>query len=134
MIFDRELCFIYEGSLTAFTTGTVGSALDLGAPNQTGKGRNSYVAISCEADMTATGSPTISLSLEFSEDDSFTSPVAVPLSLPPLGKADFAKGKVVGALSPLFSLRWVRLKLTTSAALACAGITAGFVLDLQTNE
>jgi hypothetical protein len=92
------------------------------------------VAIACEQDMTATGTPTINLSLEFSDDDTFTSPVDVPLSLPTLGKGDFAKGKVVGALAPLFSLRWVRLKMTTSAALACAGITAGFVLDLQTNE
>jgi hypothetical protein len=134
MIFDRELSFIYEGSLTAFTTGTVGSSLDLGAPNQTGKGRVSYVAIACNADMTATGSPTISLSLEFSEDDTFTSPVEVPLSLPTLGKGDFAKGNVIGALAPLFSLRWVRLKMTTSAAIACTSMTAGFVLDLQTNK
>jgi hypothetical protein len=134
MIFDRELCFIYEGSITAFTGGTVGGALDLGAPNQTGKGRNSYVAVACETDMTATGSPVIGLSLEFSEDAAFTSPVSVPLSLPPLGKGDFAKGKVVGALSPLFALRYVRLAMDTTLSLACSGMTAGFVLDLQTNE
>ena len=133
MIFDRELCFIYEGALTAFTTGTVGAARDLGAPGQTGKGRAAFVAVACDGDMTATGSPTISLSLEFSADDSFSSPVAVPLSLPPLGKGDFAKGKVVGAPAPLYSQRWVRLKMTTSAALACANVTAGLVLDLQTN-
>lgn len=134
MIFDQQLCFIDKGELTSFTTGTVGSALDLGAPGQTGKGRPAYVAIACEEDMSATGSPVISLALEFSADDSFSSPVAVPLSLPPLGKSDFAKGKVVGAPAPLYSLRWVRLKMTTSAALACAKITAGFVLDLQTNN
>jgi hypothetical protein len=134
MIFDRELCFIHQGAITGFTTGTVGSALDLGAPGQTGKGRVSYVAIACNANMTATGSPTINLSLEFSEDDTFTSPMEIPLSLPVMGKGDFAKGNVIGALAPLLSLRWVRLKMTTSAALACTSMTAGFVLDLQTNE
>jgi hypothetical protein len=134
MIFDRELCFIYKGVLTAFSGGTVGDALDLGAPNQTGKGRVSYVAIACEQDMAATGNPVINLSLEFSEDAAFTTPVEVPLSLPPLAKEDFAKGKVVGALSPLFALRHVRLKMDTTLPLACTGITAGFVLDLQTNE
>ena len=120
--------------VTGHTSGPVGDALDLGAPNQTGKGRDSYVAIACNEDMTATGNPTIALSLEFSEDNTFASPVSVPLSLPPLEKADFAKGKVVGALSPLLALRWVRLVLDSSAALACTSITAGFVLDLQTNE
>ena len=84
--------------------------------------------------MTATGNPTINLSLEFSEDDSFASPVSVPLSLPTLYKADFANGQVVGALSPLFALRYVRLVFDASAAIACTKFTAGFVLDLQTNE
>ena len=79
MIFDRELCFIYQDSITAFSGGVVGDALDLGAPNQTGQGRNSYVAIVCEQDMTATGNPVITLSLEFSEESGFSSPIAVPL-------------------------------------------------------
>ena len=134
MIFDRELCFVYEGMISGHTTGQVGDVLDLGAPNQLGKGRNSYVAIACKEDMTATGNPTIGLSLEFSEDEVFTSPISVPLSLPNLEKSDFAKGKVVGALSPMFSLRYVRLVLKASAAIACTSFTAGFVMDLQTNE
>ena len=134
MIFDRELCFVYEDMITSHTAGSIGIVLDLGAPNQLAKGRNSYVAIACNADMTATASPTINVSLEFSEDDSFAYPVAVPLSLPTLAKEDFAKGKVVGALSPLFSQRYVRLVLTASSAITCASLTAGFVLDLQTNE
>jgi hypothetical protein len=133
MIFDRELCFVYEGNLTGFSGGVVGEALDLGAPNQTGKGRAGYVAIACQQDMTATGDPEISLSLEFSETESFAVPVTVPLALPVLHKEDFAKGKVVGALAPLFALRYARLKMDTTATLACAGLTAGFVLDLQTN-
>jgi hypothetical protein len=134
MIFDKELCFLDKDELTAFSGGTVGKVLDLGAPGQTGKGRVSYVAIACEQDMTATGNPDITLSLEFSEDDAFTSPVSVPLSLPTLGKTDFAAGKVVGALSPLFALRYVRLVMDTTLDLACSAMTAGFVLDLQTNE
>jgi hypothetical protein len=134
MIFDKKLCFIDKGSITAFSGGPVGDPLDLGAPNQTGKGRVSYVGIACEKDMTATGNPDINLSLEFSEDSTFTSPVSVPLSLPTLGKDDFAKGQVVGALSPLFALRWVRLVMDTTLPLACTSMTAGFVLDLQTNE
>jgi hypothetical protein len=133
MIFDRELSFIYEGNLTAFSGGTVGEALDLGAPNQTGKGRASYVAIACQQDMTATGDPDITLSLEFSETADFAIPVAVNLALPVLRKEDFAKGKVVGALAPIYSLRYARLKMDTTETLACAGLTAGFVLDLQTN-
>jgi hypothetical protein len=134
MIFDRELCFVYEGAITAFTTGAVGDALDLGADNQTGKGRPSYVAIACDSDMTATGNPSIELSLLFSDDAAFTAPVEAPLSLPPLGKGDFAKGKVIGELAPLLAKRYVKLKITTDIALTCASFTAGFVLDLQTNK
>jgi hypothetical protein len=133
MIFDRELCFAYKTMLTGFGGGVVGEKLDLGAPNQTGKGRASYVAIACEEDMTATGNPEISLALEFSETEDFASPTVAPLALPALHKADFAKGKVVGAVAPLYALRWARLVLTTESALACASVTAGFVLDLQTN-
>jgi hypothetical protein len=134
MIFDRELCFIFKGALTAFSGGVVGDALDLGANNQTGKGRVSYVAVACEDDMTATGNPVITLDLEFSDDDLFTTSETVPLSLPPLGKEDFAAGNVVGELAPLRAKRYVRLKLTTDLALACSTMTAGFVLDLQTNK
>jgi hypothetical protein len=134
MIFDKQLCFIDKGDLTAFEGGAVGSALDLGAPNQTGKGRVCYVAIACEEDMTATGNPGITLALEFSDAAGFSSPVSVPLPLPELHKADFAKGKVVGCLAPLSALRYVRLVMEPTAAIACASLTAGFVLDLQTNE
>ena len=134
MIFDQRLKFIDKGSLVSFAGGVVGTPLDLGAPNQIGKGRNSYVAIACGADMTATGNPSITLSLEFSEDGTFSSPVSVPLSLPTLGKGDFAAGKSVVALSPLFSLRFVRLIMETDIALACTVFTAGFVLDPQTNQ
>jgi hypothetical protein len=134
MIFDRELCFIHEQPLTGFSGGVVGDILDLGAKGQTGKGRVSYVAVACDSDLTATGNPAITLSLEFSEDEAFTTPVPVPLSLPPLAKEDFAAGQVVGALSPLFALRYVRLVMDTTLPLACTTMTAGFVLDLQTNK
>lgn len=134
MIFDRELCFAYKADISNFSGGAVGGVLDLGAPNQAGKGRNGYVAIACEQDMTATGNPDIKLSLEFSEDAGFTSPINIPLALPVQKKADFAKGKVVGAQAPMFALRYARLMLDTTGTLACAGLTAGFVLDLQTNE
>jgi hypothetical protein len=125
---------LYNGALTASTGGVLGEVLDLGAPGQTGKGRPSYVAIACEKELTATGSPVISLTLEFSETEAFTTPVAVPLSLPPLAKEDFDEGKVVGALAPLFALRYVRLVFDSTSDIACAAMTAGFVLDLQTNQ
>jgi hypothetical protein len=134
MIFDRELCFIHEGPITAFSGGVIGDPLDLGAPNQTGKGRPSYVAIACQDDTTATGNPVITLSLEFSEDEAFTTPVPVPLSLPTLKKEDLAKGSCVVALSPMFALRYVRLILETDIDIACSTMTAGFVLDPQTNR
>jgi hypothetical protein len=134
LIFDQKLKFIDNGTLTAFNGGVVGSVLDLGAPNQLGKGRVSYVAITCSADMAATGDPSITLSLEFSEDGTFSPPVSVPLSLPVLRKGDFVEGKAVVALAPLYSLRYVRLVMETDIQLACSTFTAGFVLDPQTNQ
>ncbi|MDR1377766.1 MAG: hypothetical protein LBJ36_01750 [Synergistaceae bacterium] len=134
MIFDQNLKFINKGELMAFNGGAVGNTLDLGAPNQLGKGRNSYVVVTCGEDMTATGEPKMKLSLEFSENEMFSPSVLVPLSLPPLKKENFAKGKNVIALAPMYSLRFVRLVLETDIQLACSVITAGFVLDPQTNS
>ncbi|MDR1650743.1 MAG: hypothetical protein LBR87_03055 [Synergistaceae bacterium] len=132
MIKDRELCFIYEGSVTASTGGVQGSAIDLGPGGF--RGRDSYVFIESLADTTATGSPTISFTLEFSDDAAFASPAAVPLSTPVLGKGDLAKGKVVLARAPLHGGRFVRLKMTASAAITCSKFTAGIILDPQTNS
>jgi hypothetical protein len=133
MIFDKQLCFVDGERLTAVASGVIGGVIDLGAPGQTGKGRPGYIAVACHEDTTATGSPVISLSLEFSEAAAFSSPVRVPLSTPPLSKADLAKGSVVTAPNPLFSLRYVRFYLTTSVTLTCLVPTIGFVLDPQTN-
>jgi hypothetical protein len=132
MNFDRELIFVKSGKLTASEGGPVGSAIDLGTGGQL-RGRPSYVAIASEGATTATGAPVISFALEFADTPDFAGAVAVPLSLPPLGKGDLAEGKAVIAPSPVYSRRYVRLSLTTDIAITCANITAGFVLDPQTN-
>ena len=128
MIFDRELCFIHETKIQDFAGGVLGDPIDLGAPDQL-RGRQSYVAICCGDDTTATGDPTIQFSLEFADDDTFSTPVAVPLSLPPTKKADMAKGRAIVARAPIYSRRYVRLKMDVDTAITCAAITAGFVLD-----
>jgi hypothetical protein len=133
MIFDRELCFVYEGEIQDFPGGPVGDVIDLGADKQL-YGRDSYVAIQCFQDMTATGDPVVKLGLEFSEDKEFTDPVAVPLSLPELSKENFKAGRVIVARSPLYSNRFVRLLLDTDIDVTCAKFNAGFVLDAQTND
>ena len=76
MIFDRELCFIHETKIQNLDEGVLGEPIDLGAPDQL-RGRQSYIAICCGDDTTATGDPTISFSLEFSDDDTFSTPVSV---------------------------------------------------------
>ena len=133
MIFDLQLTFIDKGKLESFDGGVLGDALDLGAGGQF-KGRQAFVAVCCGDDTTATGEPEILFSLEFADDASFASSVKVPLSLPPLGKADMAKGKDVIARLPLYSKRFVRLHLGTDIELVCSDITAGIVLDPQTNQ
>jgi hypothetical protein len=134
MIFDKQLCFIDEGMITAATSGVVGSAIDLGAPNQLGKGRPAYIAVACKSDATATGNPVIKFHLEFADDAVFTTPVRVPLSLPPLAKTDLAAGSVITALAPMYSKRYVRFYLETTIALTCSTLTIGIVLDPQTNK
>jgi hypothetical protein len=133
MQFDKELTFIDKGKLESFSGGVLGDALDMGAGGQF-KGRQAFVAVCCGDDTTATGEPEIFFSLEFADDATFTQSVKVPLSLPPLGKADMAKGESVIARLPLYSKRFVRLHLGTDIELVCSNITAGIVLDPQTNR
>jgi hypothetical protein len=134
MIFDKQLCFIENGSLSSITNGVVGAAIDLGASRAL-DGRASHIAIECGQTATATGTPVITFTLEFSDDNLFASgkTVLTPLALPPLGKADLVAGKTLLAPSPLGARRWVRLKVTSTTALTCAQITAGITLDPQTN-
>jgi hypothetical protein len=133
MIFDRQLCFVAGSAFTAVTSGVVGDPVDLGTARAL-DGRQSYIVIENARDATATGSPAITFGLEFSDDAEFTSPVEVPLSLPVLGKADLAAGKILIAPSPLGSKRFVRLVIDSTIALTCAKITAGIVLDPQLNK
>ena len=132
MIFDKELMFVENDGTnrTNIETGTLGRVVDLGAAGQ-GRGRKSSVAIAFTKDMTATGNPAISFSLETSAEENFGECVEIPLSLPtPLKKADMGEGAVLVAPVPVIGLdRYVRLKLTTESPIACTGIEAGFVLD-----
>jgi hypothetical protein len=134
MIWDKELLFIDKGMLTAFSSGAVGDPLDLGARKQMAEGLQSWIAVSCLDDVTATGDPAITLALEFSDDDVFAAPVVVPLSLPPLAKEDMAEGALIFAPAPLYSKRFVRLTLDSTIDLACSRMTAGIVLGAQTNR
>ena len=132
MFFDRELCFLFKDQIRDFDGGEAGCVIDLGAEGQF-RGRESYVAIVCHEDLTATGSPEIKLSLRFSDDEAFIDPADVPLSLPALGKEDFKAGALVAARTPLYSKRYVKLVLECDTEVACSQMTAGIVLDLQTN-
>ena len=132
MIFDRQLTFINEQKIQDVDSGVIGDAIDLGAGNQLW-GRQSFVVIACGDDTTGTGEPEISFSLEFADDAAFSSPVKVPLSFPPIKKADMAKGSALSARSPMYSKRFVRLYMDTTVPITCSDITAGFVLDAQAN-
>ncbi|GHV58003.1 hypothetical protein FACS1894216_22630 [Synergistales bacterium] len=141
MIFDQKLCFIDGGDLTAFGGGALGEALDLGADNQLGKGRPAYLAIACDSDATATGSPNITLTLQMSDNADFSAPVSVPLPIPTLTKDDLKAGSVVASPLPLLSKRFVKLNMALQKTtgdgnpeIACSTLTAGIVLDAQTNK
>ncbi len=131
MIRDLELTFIRNEALTDFAGGVLGTPIDIGTAGAV-KGRQSFVAITCGADMTATGDPTISFKLESSETPDFAVAVAIPLSLPPKKKADFGEGMGVAARMPCeVTGRYLRLLMEPSAPVTCAEITAGIVLDAQ---
>lgn len=128
---DLELTFINKQELTDFSGGVLGTPIDIGTPGAV-KGRQSFIAITCGADMTATGDPTIAFKLESSETDDFAVAVAIPLSLPPKKKADLGEGMGVMARMPYeVTGRYLRLLMEPSAPVTCAEITAGIVLDAQ---
>jgi hypothetical protein len=134
MIFDRELIFINGGQLEDFGGGVVGEPIDLGADGQF-LGRQAFIAIACEGAVTATGAPSVTFGLEFSDTAGFADPVAVPLSLPAYLKTDLAAGTALIAPAPLYSKRYVRLTMETGGVdVACAKLRAGVVLDPQTNR
>ena len=129
MILDRELCFLDKEALQNVESGVLGSAVDLGGSGQL-DGRRAYVVIAAHDETTATGDPAMTFALEFAEDSAFTKNLtAVPLSVPPVKKADLAAGKVVRAAAPVCAKRYARLKLTTESKLTCLNVTAGIVLD-----
>ena len=130
MRFDKELMFVDEEALQDAGTGVLGDPVDLGAAGQ-GKGRQSFVAICCDDDTTATGDPEISFALETADAEDFLQAKTIPLALPPLKKEDLGAGKCVYSPVPLYLERHVRLTMTTSSAITCAGFSAGIVLDPQ---
>jgi len=130
MIFDLKLIFSDKLAIESFTSGVIGLPIDLGAAGQ-GKGRDSYVAICCDEELTATGAPEITFTLETSETEDFKVVTELPLSLPKLLKEDLAKGAAWFAPTPLYLKRWVRLNAESSLAIACTSLSTGFVLDPQ---
>jgi hypothetical protein len=130
MVFDKELMFAEDAELTAFESGVVGAPIDLGTRGA-GHGRECFIAIVSKAEATATGDPVITFAVDTAEDEAFTSPKTIPLSIAPAGKGDLAKGSVLTAPLPRGVDRFVRLTAESSIALACAGIDAGIVLDVR---
>lgn len=129
MWFDKELMFAEKKALTDFSGGVVGDPVDIGTKGAV-RGRQAFVAVTCGADMTATGDPAITFALESSETADFLEAAEIPLSLPPKKKADFPAGAGVVARLPYeVTGRYLRLKMTATAAVTCADLTAGIVLD-----
>lgn len=129
MILDKELCFLDQAELQNVGNGVLGDPIDLGGPGQF-KGRQCYIVILCHSDTTATGDPTMTFSLEFSDTEDFAAKVEVPLSLPPQTKENLSEGNFIGCRAPNFSKRYCRLKLETDITLACTSMTAGITLDM----
>lgn len=130
MIFDREVCFANALDLQSFTSGQLGDVIDLGAPDQL-QGRPASLAISFNADTTATGDPEFTFELEFADNEDFDESVKVPVPMQPLKKADMQAGMIACAPTPTYSKRYVKLVATGTGAIACSNIDAGFVLDAQ---
>jgi hypothetical protein len=128
MIFDKKLMFVENEALTGFTGGILGDPIDLGAPRQ-GDGRAAYIAIVSGAPTTATGEPEITFALETADAANFSDAVTIPLPLPPLRKINLAAGSAWFVHLPLYLKRHIRLKCASTLPLACAGVTAGIVLD-----
>lgn len=135
MMFDKELMFIQgeEGEqIQNLTSGVLGEAVDLGAPRQ-GPGRPAFIALQFTKETTATGDPDITFTLETAATEDFAEIVRIPLAVPsPMKKEDFYEGACICAPLPWMGLeRYVRLKLDVAGAIACAGLEAGFALDVN---
>lgn len=118
--------------LSNLSSGVLGEAVDLGAPRQ-GPGRAAYVALLFTKETTATGDPEISFTLETAKTEDFDEIVKIPLSVPsPLKKEDCCVNACISAPVPVMGLeRYVRLKLDVTGTIACAGLEAGFALDVN---
>ena len=127
MIFDKELMFIDGGNLQNATSVTSGF-LDLGT-EKAFFGRVVYLVVAPKSDLTATGNPDITLSLEFADTAAFGN--SVTTAFPVLKKADFERGKVFCQPIPFVKGRFVRLKIAVSGTdgIACAELDAGIALD-----
>ncbi len=121
MYFDKELMFVDAKALQDANSGVLGQKIDFGAGGQ-GKGRQSYVAVCCGSDTTATGSPDISFKLESSPTEDFLTSKDIALSFGPLKKTDLAEGKCVFAPFPLVVDRFACLAhAVAGAALSSRG-------------
>jgi hypothetical protein len=130
MMFDKELMFAEGEELTAFTSGTLGSPIDLGTKGAL-RGRECTLAIVARQDLTATGDPDITLTLEASDTDDFAAVKTIPLSIPTVHKADLAEGKSVMIRMPFEAGQYLRLHMEAASAVACGALDAGIVLDPQ---
>jgi hypothetical protein len=134
MFVDNNLIFCDEVPLTTFTSGVVGDVVDFGRANRLGEGQPFYIYAGSSVEVTATGDPTIDITLESSDDETFASGVTTFNPFPTLKKADFGPGAPpIVTPCPYGTKKYGRLKLEASDALACITLNAGLTLDPQTN-
>lgn len=134
MYLDDNHLFLKKEELQAFSGGVVGKVLDVGSADRLGEGHPFYMFIACGSDTTATGDPTIKVFMESADDEAFTLNLVSFQMFPDLKKGDLSGGK--GLFSnpcPFRTRRYLRLNIETDIQIACTSLTAGLVINTQTN-
>lgn len=121
-------------TLTNQSTGVIGKVLDFGHGRRLGESFPLRIYVASSVDMTATGDPSIGIALETSDDSTFAAGVKTHALFSGLTKADFGtRGEPLIAACPRDTKRYGRVKLTTSAVIACAQLSIGITFDAQSN-
>jgi hypothetical protein len=127
MIFDKELMYADKEKITSATAVTF-KTLDMGTQRPFSV-RTVFLGLEADGEVTATGDPDIEFVLEVAETDSFANSKEFPM-FGVLKKGDFANLRpMTWPMPPSAKARFSRLKMTSSAAIACGKLSAGIVLD-----
>lgn len=131
MHFERPWLLADKTELQGATDKTFDNIIDLGVPYRAGEGYPFEFFLAVDGNTTATGSPEIDIILESSDTEDFDDSVEHVL-LKGLPKERLSsKVGLISERLPYGVRRYVRLKIKSTAEIACTCMTAGFAVNTQ---